>query len=53
MCSPARCGTCGKTTWTGCGDHAEQVMAHVPVEQRCTCPPSERTGWFARLGGKR
>ncbi|MCW2669385.1 MAG: Uncharacterized protein JWO27_1282 [Frankiales bacterium] len=37
MCMPVRCGTCGLTTWAGCGDHAEEVMAQVPEEQRCTC----------------
>lgn len=37
MCSPARCATCGKVTWTGCGLHVDAVMADVPVDQRCTC----------------
>jgi len=37
MCSPAHCHTCGKITWTGCGEHVDQVMAHVPEQQRCTC----------------
>lgn len=37
MCSPIRCATCGGTTWTGCGEHADAVMAQVPAEQRCTC----------------
>lgn len=37
VCSPALCRTCGKTTWTGCGMHADEVMAEVPPEQRCTC----------------
>jgi hypothetical protein len=38
MCVAVLCQTCGKTTWAGCGDHAAQVMAAVPVAQRCTCP---------------
>jgi len=29
MCSPARCGRCGKTTWSGCGMHADSVMSRV------------------------
>lgn len=37
MCSPVPCQTCEKTTWEGCGDHAEEVMAQVPTQQRCTC----------------
>lgn len=35
MCSPATCRTCGKTTWAGCGQHADQVMRNVPSGQRC------------------
>lgn len=37
MCSPAPCYQCNKTTWSGCGQHVDQVMAHVPEEQRCEC----------------
>ena len=37
MCSPVPCSGCGKTTWSGCGDHADEVMANVPLEKRCTC----------------
>ncbi len=37
MCSPAACKKCGKTTWSGCGAHVEQVMSKVPVPQRCVC----------------
>lgn len=37
MCSPARCGKCGKITWSGCGMHVDQVMAGVPADRRCTC----------------
>jgi hypothetical protein len=35
MCRPVTCRTCGKTTWAGCGQHVNQVMAHVPASQRC------------------
>lgn len=38
MCSPIRCGTCRKITWTGCGMHADEVLAEFPVAERCTCP---------------
>ena len=37
MCSPAVCATCHKVTYTGCGEHVDQVMASVPVDRRCTC----------------
>jgi len=37
MCSPATCETCGRTTWTGCGMHAAQVMADVAPAQRRVC----------------
>lgn len=37
MCYPTRCTTCGKTTWAGCGEHADAVLAGVPREERCTC----------------
>lgn len=38
MCSPVRCNQCGKVTWSGCGQHVDQVMAQFPPEQQCTCP---------------
>ena len=37
MCSPAVCGQCKKITWSGCGEHADQVLASVPEDKRCTC----------------
>lgn len=36
MCRPVSCRTCGKTTWAGCGQHVDQVMAGVPRTDRCT-----------------
>ena len=35
MCRPTTCKTCGKTTWAGCGQHVDQVMAGVPRADRC------------------
>ena len=35
MCRAVRCKTCGKTTWAGCGQHVDQVMANVPRGERC------------------
>src|SRR5690606_25903259 len=52
MCSPATCKRCGKTTWSGCGQHVDQVMKRVPVAQRCSCTPSTETepkGFFSSL----
>ena len=37
MCSAVTCRKCGKTTWTGCGQHVDQVMKGVPQSQRCQC----------------
>ncbi len=37
MCSPVTCQKCGLITWSGCGEHVDQVMASVPMNQRCTC----------------
>lgn len=54
MCHPTTCRVCSKTTWAGCGSHVEQVMAHVPQEQRCTCTASERGaagGLLSRIFG--
>jgi hypothetical protein len=38
MCSPVVCARCNKITWSGCGAHADQVMAGVPADKRCVCP---------------
>ena len=35
MCQPITCTDCGKTTWTGCGEHIEEALAGVPDDQRC------------------
>jgi len=55
MCSPARCARCGKTTWTGCGNHVDTVMASVHPTQRCACDrtpeqPAWRFPWPRRHG---
>lgn len=57
MCRATKCRKCQKTTWAGCGQHVEQVMAHVPRNERCSYDsnvqkgPSEEGGFFARLFG--
>lgn len=35
MCHPVRCKLCGKTTWSGCGQHVASVKARVPAGQWC------------------
>ncbi|OKL46890.1 hypothetical protein BSR29_05850 [Boudabousia liubingyangii] len=62
MCRPVTCRKCQKTTWAGCGQHVDQVMANVPKSQRCTCnekkssgndaDKSNNGGIFSRLFGR-
>lgn len=54
MCRAVTCRTCGKTTWAGCGQHVDMVMAGVPSSDRCRGHENEpRTGFFAKLFGRR
>ena len=52
MCHAARCRTCGKTTWRGCGQHVAQLKARVPADQWCAGHPEERRGLLRRLAGR-
>lgn len=54
MCHRTTCKTCGKATWSGCGQHIESALKGVPKDQRCTCAPAEKaTGSFlGRLFGR-
>ena len=47
MCQRITCSTCGKPTWTGCGQHVETALRGVA--QRDRCQGHEKTGFFARL----
>jgi hypothetical protein len=51
MCSPVRCTICGKTTWSGCGQHVDEVRATVPPEDWCDGHPDapRRPGLLVRL----
>ncbi|QLY28574.1 hypothetical protein [Nocardia huaxiensis] len=50
MCSPVRCKSCGKTTWSGCGQHIAQVRANVPADRWCPGhPETEGKGLLRRL----
>ena len=35
MCRAVRCKTCGRTTWSGCGQHVAQVKVGVPAQDWC------------------
>lgn len=53
MCRAVTCKKCNKTTWSGCGQHIDQVMRNVPKADRCAGHKSEpSTGFFARLFGR-
>jgi hypothetical protein len=52
MCRAVTCKTCGKATWSGCGQHADQVLAGVPQSDRCSGHDRgnrERGNWLGRL----
>jgi hypothetical protein len=44
MCHAARCRTCGKTTWRGCGFHVAHVKGGVPADQWCPGHPKPDNG---------
>jgi hypothetical protein len=55
MCHAVRCRKCGKTTWAGCGQHVNQVMAGVPRPDRCPGhPEAERSsgGFLSKVFGR-
>jgi hypothetical protein len=37
MCHETKCPNCGKSSWSGCGQHVESVFRSIPVERRCFC----------------
>ena len=37
MCSKVMCRNCNKPTWSGCGEHIEEALVGVALEDRCTC----------------
>ncbi|MDJ0418878.1 hypothetical protein [Rhodococcus opacus] len=56
MCYPTPCPTCSKTTWGGCGQHADSVLRSVPAADRCTCTAGAaepaKPGFFRALFGR-
>lgn len=50
MCRAVKCKVCGKTTWAGCGQHVQQVMAGVPKADRCPGKHTEQEKAAASSG---
>ena len=46
MCQRITCSTCGKPTWSGCGQHIEEALAGVPESERCQCAAAKKSGGF-------
>jgi hypothetical protein len=42
MCSRVMCPSCERPTYAGCGNHVEQVLGDVPLDQRCHCGTGEQ-----------
>ncbi|TFK98112.1 hypothetical protein BDV98DRAFT_607134 [Pterulicium gracile] len=38
QCRLVKCSECKKTTWAGCGQHAQAVMQDVKEGDKCQCP---------------
>jgi thioredoxin len=47
VCRQVTCTSCGKATFEGCGRHVEEVLAGVPVAERCRCQETRRRGTVA------
>jgi hypothetical protein len=54
MCRQVKCRNCSKTTWAGCGQHVDQVMAGVAASQRCSCSNDTASGpgFLGKLFGR-
>lgn len=61
MCAKTTCRTCGKPTWSGCGNHVETALRGIPKAERCqgharaeaSAPANTQKsgGFFSRLFG--
>ena len=49
MCQAVNCRTCGGKTWSGCGEHADQVLRGVPMAERCRCDQPSKPGLLSGL----
>ena len=55
MCRAVKCRSCGRTTWSGCGQHVAQVKARIPADNWCAGnprSPSGEGGVLSRLLGR-
>lgn len=56
MCRAVRCKACGKVTWSGCGQHVDQVLRTVARADRCEGHEDEPRpgllGWVRLRGGR-
>ncbi len=53
MCRAVTCKKCGKTTWAGCGQHVDQVLARIPRNDRCAGHPRKAaSGLLSRIFGR-
>ena len=37
MCTKVECKKCAKPTWQGCGEHIEEALEGIALEDRCSC----------------
>jgi hypothetical protein len=42
MCSRVMCPSCQRPTYAGCGNHVEEVLGDVPLDERCQCGSGEQ-----------
>ena len=54
MCQRVKCRKCGLATWSGCGQHVNEVMRGIPKSQQCQGHANDpkTPGLFARLFGR-
>ncbi len=51
MCSRVQCPTCDRPTYTGCGQHVEQVLGDVRAADRCQCERTAKPSLMSRIFG--
>jgi len=55
MCTKVTCGKCGKATWSGCGQHVDEVMRGITKSKQCKGHANDpkAPGFFSKLFGKK
>jgi hypothetical protein len=57
MCRQVSCKTCKKATWSGCGNHKNEVLRGIPKNHCCSCTAADKAaarnnkGFFAKIFG--